>query len=176
MFSVVNNKPHYPISIRDYFTVRSSTYTPNLQIYQCFVHAELNSHQITQFSCHLLRADPNKPDNILRRLSPVTQRHDAIIESSLVPALRNCGVAFSVVKRVSTIVRLKPDLAIEFNDKSTDCLADLQVIHSYSPSYVHTAIEKQLATAEQNKRNKYEQFWNSTETGPLRDFYWTFTV
>ena len=123
------------------------------------------------FSCHLLRADPNKPDNVLRRLSPVTQRHDAIIESSLVPALRNCGVAFSVVKRVSTIVRLKPDLAIEFNDKSTDCLADLQVIHSYSPSYVHTVIEKQLAIAEQGKRNKYEQFWNSTETGPLRDFY-----
>ena len=117
------------------------------------------------FLCHILRADPSKSDKVLHRLSPVTQRHDAIIESSLIPALRNCGVAFS------TIVRLKPDLAIEFNDKSTDCLADLQVIHTNSPSYVHTAIEKQLSTAEQNKRNKYEPFWNTTAYGPLRDFY-----
>ena len=31
------------------------------------------------------------------------------------------------------------------------------LIHTYS-AYVHTAIEKQLSTADQNKRNKYEPF------------------
>ena len=81
----------------------------------------------------------NKYTNVLCMCSSIHTGSPIFVSSppsgpQQTPAPRNYCVAFSVIKRVFTIFRLKPNLAIEFNDKSTDCLADLLVIHTYSPS------------------------------------------